>query len=99
LWLSRRGVSRSSALELTARQIPFEREVELAVFYKGLRLALTFRADFICYDCVIVELKALSHLSGTEEAQILNYLKATRQKVGLLINFGAPSLEFKRFVL
>ena len=87
------------ARELSARRIPFEREVELVVAYKGEPLACRYRADFICYGEVIVELKALSTLSSIEEAQMLNYLKATGKPRGLLINFGAPSLKYKRLVL
>jgi GxxExxY protein len=87
------------ALELIARNIPHIREVEFPIYYKGQRLSTTYRADFICYDYVIVELKALSKLSGIEEAQILNYLKASGNEIGLLLNFGAESLEYRRFVL
>lgn len=87
------------AMELEARNVPFLREKELPVVYKGQVLSTSYRADFVCYDSVIIETKALSKLSGTEEAQIINYLKATGLEVGLLINFGGPSLEFKRFVL
>jgi GxxExxY protein len=86
-------------LELTLRGVPFLREVELPVFYKNRRLACCFRADFVCYDAVIVELKALSALGNVEMAQVLNYLKATEMERALLINFGARSLEFKRLVL
>jgi GxxExxY protein len=55
----------------------------------------TYQPDFVCYDEVIVEIKAISNLSGIEEAQLINYLKATGLKVGLLLNFGAKSLEHK----
>jgi GxxExxY protein len=86
------------ALELAARDVPHRREVDLPVYYKGQRLNTAYRADFLCYDCVIVELKALARLSGTEEAQVINYLKASRHEIGLVLNFGAPSLEYKRFI-
>ncbi len=86
------------AVELSARAIQFAREVELPVYYKGERLACSYRADFVCYDDVIVELKALKAITGVEEAQILNYLKATGLGRGLLLNFGCPRLEYKRFV-
>ncbi len=86
------------ALEFTARSIPFQREVPLPVEYKGQRLACSYRADFLCHENVIVETKAVSQLTGVDEAQTINELKATRLSRGLLINFGAPSLEYKRFV-
>ena len=57
-----------------------------------------FSADFVCYNSIILELKAVSQFTGKHESQVLNYLKATNFKVGLLINFGAPSLEHKRFI-
>ncbi|MBN1508153.1 MAG: GxxExxY protein [Sedimentisphaerales bacterium] len=88
----------SLAIEFTNRGIPFRREVELPVFYKGQRLSCMYRGDFVCYENVIVEMKALQALSGLEEAQILNHLKATRLERGLLLNFARPSLEFKRFI-
>jgi GxxExxY protein len=86
------------AIELGLREIPFRREVRLPVTYKGNVLATSFCADFICFDSLVVELKALAHMSGTEEAQLINYLKATSYKVGLLLNFGARSLEHRRLV-
>ena len=86
------------AIEMTSRNIQFVQEVELPVIYKGQQLATSYRADFICFDNVIVEIKALGELKTLQEAQILNYLKATGLGVGLLINFGAESLQYKRFV-
>ena len=72
----------------------------MTIRYKGVVLKKVYCADFVCYGKIIVELKALSKLSGTEEAQLLNYLRATGLEVGVLINFGSsPRLEWKRFVL
>jgi len=85
-------------MELADQAIPFQREVELPVDYKGRRLPCKYGADFVCYESIIVELKALQALTGVEEAQLLNYLKATRLERGLLLNFGRPSLEFKRLI-
>ncbi len=86
------------AIELTTRGVPHRREVELPVLYKGERLDAHYRADFVCFEAVVVELKALGELSGRERAQVLNYLKATGLDVGLLINFGAGSLEYERLI-
>ncbi|HXD33541.1 MAG TPA: GxxExxY protein [Pyrinomonadaceae bacterium] len=85
------------ALEFAQRQIPFDREFKLEVKYKSQPLEAKFSVDFICYETVVVELKALAHLSGTEEAQVINYLKATGLEVGLLLNFGTRSLYHRRF--
>jgi GxxExxY protein len=86
------------ALELISRRIPFLREVRLPIRYKGQVLVTAYCADFICFDSIVVELKALARMSGTEEAQVINYLKATGYEVGLLLNFGTRSLEHRRFV-
>lgn len=85
------------ALEFDQRGIPYHPQAELPIVYKNQRLKTIYKADFICYEVVVVELKALARLSGTEEAQIINYLKATGLEIGLLLNFGTPSLEYKRF--
>jgi len=68
------------------------------VYYKSQLLACSYRADFVCYHEVIVELKALKAVTGIEEAQVLNYLKATGLSRGLLLNFGSRRLQLKRFV-
>ncbi len=86
-------------LELSARSVPFEAEKPISIEYKGQRLSQNYFADLVCFEQIIVELKALSRLSGSEQAQVLNYLKATGFKVGVLINFGSRGkLEWKRFV-
>lgn len=84
--------------EFQARRIPNEREKELPVFYQGERLNAFYKADFICFGSIIVELKALKQLSGLEESQVLNYLKASGLQKAILLNFGAPRLEYKRLV-
>ncbi len=84
--------------EFSSRGIPFNPEVKLPVFYKEIRLNTPYKVDFICFDEIIVELKALRNLSGTEEAQVLNYLKASDNEIGLLLNFGTRSLEYRRFI-
>lgn len=86
-------------IELRHRNIPFEPQSPLSILYKGQRLEKEYIVDLICYDQIIVELKALDQLSGREDAQLLNYLKATGLRLGLLINFGnSAKLEWKRFV-
>jgi len=87
------------AIELRGRNIPFEREVEVPIWYKGHLLPCGYRADFICFGGIIVELKAIKQLTSIEHAQVMNYLRATQHKRALLLNFGAASLQQKRFVL
>jgi len=87
------------AKEFNLRNIPFRMQCEIPVFYKGERLSTTYRADFICFESIILELKAIRQMTVIEEAQVLNYLKASGLRVALLLNFGAPSLQQKRFVL
>jgi len=86
-------------IELAVREIPFRAQVKLPVTYKGRLLKAFYKPDVIGYDAVIVELKAISQLSTVEDAQLLNYMKATGLELGLLINFGRLSLEYKRLVL
>ena len=87
-------------IELRRRQIPFEPEQWLTIYYKGEALEKKYKADFICYEQVIVELKALEGLTGREVGQLLNYMKATGMHVGLLFNFGsAVRLDWKRYVI
>jgi len=85
-------------LEFQIKKIPYEREKTLQIEYKGNILKKGYVADFICFGKVIVELKALSNLCDDHYAQIINYLKATDNDVGVLINFGTISLQYKRVV-
>ena len=79
--------------------IPFIKEQVLDIHFKGRLLNKKYVADFICYDEIIVELKALETLAPEHTAQVLNYLKATGKKLGLLINFGTTKLQYKRVIL
>ena len=83
--------------EFLLRGIPYVREKEFHVTYKGKLLEKVFRPDFVCYDKIIVELKAVTEITDEHQAQVYNYLKATGMPLGLLINFGKVSLEYKRF--
>ena len=85
-------------LEFQLQQIPHQREVKVEIYYKGQLLSKYYESDFICYNQIVVELKALSSLTTEHESQLLNYLKATGIKLGLLINFGCTSLQYKRMV-
>ena len=86
-------------LELGDQQIPFAPQVELAILYKGRPLKCKYRADFVCFGQVIVEIKALGAITGIERAQVINYLKATGYQRALILNFGTTSLQYERVVL
>ena len=85
-------------LELGFREIPHAREIEIPIQYRGSLLSVRYRADFICFGDVLVELKASDRLTGVDDAQVINYLVATRLGRGLLLNVGATSLQYRRFV-
>jgi GxxExxY protein len=86
--------------ELKLRNIPFVAQPTLKLGYKGEALCQTYKPDLICFDTIIVELKAISAISGEHRAQVLNYLKATGIKLGLLVNFGCyPKATVERLVL
>ncbi|MEZ5032700.1 MAG: GxxExxY protein [Saprospiraceae bacterium] len=88
------------AWEMMQRDLSFAREIEQDIFYKDLIHPIgTRRADFVVEENVLVELKAIIHLEDVHMAQVLNYLKAYKLRVGLLINFGSKSLQFKRLIL
>jgi len=82
--------------ELRLRGIPYQREKSFHVEYKGKVLNKEFRPDFVCYDEIIIELKAVGDLVDEHYSQVYNYLKATGLRLGMLINFGKKSLEYKR---
>jgi GxxExxY protein len=87
------------AIELKNRGVPFEREKELTITYKGIQLEKKYYADFVCYGKIIVELKAVEEINNEHVAQVLNYLHATNIKLGYIINFGQKPLQRKRIVL
>ena len=84
--------------EMGSQQINFERQKKISIYYKGKPLKKYFIADFLCFDHIIVELKSTAFMHQTGESQLINYLKATNFKVGLLINFGERSLQWKRYI-
>ena len=83
-------------LELKARNIPYEREKAFRLYYRGIQLKQEYIADFICYEKIIVELKAVSELTDIHRSQVFNYLKATNIDLGLLVNFGETPLKVER---
>jgi GxxExxY protein len=88
------------AIELSAQEIPFVASQPLALAYKGQSLKQSYRPDFVCFDRIIVELKVVRELAPEHRAQVLNYLRATGLRLGLLVNFGcAPKARVERLVL
>ncbi len=85
-------------IEFKKRKIPYEAQPVLKVFYKDIELKKYYKPDFIVYKEVVIEIKAENSLTKVDEAQIINSIKNSGKKVGLLINFGENSLKFKRFV-
>ena len=85
-------------VEFRLRNIPYEREKAIQIVYKGEPLGEPYRADFVCYGKVIIELKSVSEILDVHRAQIINYLKATKIKLGFLVNFGEESLNIERIV-
>jgi len=85
-------------LELKNRNIPYISQRQIEIYYKRQLLNKVFIADLFCYDAIIVELKAVSTILPVYEAQLINYLKATKKELGLIINFGTDSLEYKRYL-
>ena len=85
-------------IEFQLQNVDYYREAPFGITYKRVKLKKEYYADFLCFDEIIVELKALSELTTDHESQVLNYLKASKCKLGLLINFGTRSLQTKRLV-
>jgi len=86
------------AVELAYQEIPFAREVPINIYYRNDLLACAYRADFVCYGEIILEIKAIQQLTKIEFAQTINYLKATGYHRALLLNFGEESLGHRRFI-
>ncbi len=89
---------RALAIEMTKQGLSYQREMEMDIFYEGERIG-TCRVDFFVEDKIMVELKAITQLEKVHLAQAINYLEAYQMEIGLLINFGSTSLEFKRLTI
>lgn len=85
------------SIELSLREVPFHQQSRVPVFYGGRQLNAYYQCDFFCYGRVIVELKAISTLTGREDAQVINYLKAAQIPLGIILNFGSGNLQYKHF--
>ncbi|TDQ73489.1 GxxExxY protein [Sphingobacterium yanglingense] len=86
------------AKELKKEGIPFEQEKKLDLYYEDQKLSKYFKADFICFEDIILEIKSVNFLAEAFNKQLLNYLRATNKRLGILINFGQSSLTYKRIV-
>jgi GxxExxY protein len=86
------------AIEFSERGLPFRSEVPCPVEYKGRPLRGEYRIDFVCYDQIVLEIKARSMTGPADHAQVINYLASSKLRCGLLLNFGTPKLEHKRFI-
>ena len=84
-------------IEFQDNGVPFESQKRIKISYKNRVLNKDYMADFVCFDNIIVEIKAIKQITGIEEAQLLNYLKATKLPLGLILNFGSEKLEWKRY--
>ena len=85
-------------IEFNNKNIPYKREQELEINYKGIQLEKKYIADFVCFENIIVELKSVEKINQFHQSQVINYLKATGFKLGILVNFGNTKLEYKRIV-
>ena len=84
--------------EFLSQNIPFKRQLKLELYYENVKLNKHYRADFVCYDGIILEIKAVVHIPDIFYAQLRNYLKCTNMELGMLINFGMPSLNYKGII-
>jgi len=85
-------------MEFSDADIPFEAQKRIVITYKDKVLSKEYIADFVCFDRIIVEVKAIKKITEVEEAQIINYLRASKLPVGLIVNFGGTKMEWKRYV-
>ena len=90
--------SEALSIEFDRLGIPYELEKKLDIYYGDIKLRKYFRADFICYESIVVEIKTTPYLTKLDESQLINYLRATRLKLGLLVTFGGTSLIYKRLI-
>ena len=90
--------SEALSIEFDRLAIPYEREKKLETYYGNIKLKKYFRADFVCYNSIILELKQTPFIARTHEEQLMNYLVATKLKLGIIVAFGAPRLMYKRII-